>query len=457
MKILLIMPDAHMHKLRIGGFVCSLREAPLTLTMLAALIPDPDIEWELVDGSVSPIPIDRHADLVGISVITGNACRAYELADQYRRMRIPVVLGGVHVTVLPDEAAQHADALVMGLAERTWPRLVADFRQGRMAARYEEDDYGDHLVAGLPIPRRDLQRHSAYVMPNTLYATRGCKRTCDFCATLPVIPKYLRRPVADVVAELRAIPSRYVCFNDVSLVEDVEYSKELFAAMIPLRKRWGGLTTVEVAQHPDLLDLMQKSGCAYLLLGFESVNQSNMRGIYKGFNKTAAYRQVTDTLHHHGIAVQGCFVFGLDEDDTSVFANTVDQVMAMNLDIPRYSLYTPYPGTLLFKRLLAEKRILSFNWEDYDTMHVVIQPGRMTPQELYDGFKWAYRETFQIGKIARRVAGLDLTCLINGVGNLAYRVFVRRLYHDPRFAQPYSVSNPGAWTGNGSSLCSVKP
>ncbi|MEI7671653.1 MAG: hypothetical protein WCK00_06025, partial [Deltaproteobacteria bacterium] len=159
---------------------------------------------------------------------------------------------------------------------------------------------------------------------------------------------------------------------------------------------------------------------------------------------------VLEALHHHGIAVQGCFVFGLDEDDTSVFANTVDQVMAMNLDIPRYSLYTPYPGTLLFKRLLAEKRILSFNWEDYDTMHVVIQPGRMTPQELYDGFKWAYRETFQIGKIARRVAGLDLTCLINGVGNLAYRVFVRRLYHDPRFAQPYSVSNPGAWTGNGS-------
>jgi len=454
LKILLIMPDAHMHKLHVGRLVRSFREAPLTLTTLAGLVP-PELHADirLVDGSVEPVPLDTEADLVGISVITGCANPAYAIADHYRKRGIPVVLGGVHVTILPEEARPHADALVIGLAERTWPELLRDAAAGRLKDRYREDRFDDALVSGRPLPRRDLQRRGAYMMPNTVYATRGCKRACDFCATPPAIPAFIRRPVPDVIADIRSLRGRYLCFNDVSLIDDVDYAKELFTAMIPLRKRWGGLTTVEVANHPELLDLMRRSGCAYLLLGFESVNPNNMKTLHKGFNKTAAYRRVVDALHAHGIAVQGCFVFGLDEDDASVFADTVEQVMAMRVDIPRYSLYTPYPGTPLFSRLLAENRILSFNWDDYDTMHAVIQPARMSVQELYDGFRWAYRETFRLRRIARRVAGLELTCLVNAVGNLAYRIFVRRLYNDPRFATPYSVSRPGAWTGSGSSLC----
>ena len=200
---------------------------------------------------------------------------------------------------------------------------------------------------------------------------------------------------------------------------------------------------MEIARHPDLLDLMRKSGCVYLLLGFESVNQSNLLDIHKGFNKSRDYKIVMDALHSHGITVQGCFVFGLDEDDRSVFAETVQQILDLKIDIPRYSLYTPYPGTALFKRLVAENRILSFNWEDYDTMHVVIQPRQMTPQELYDGFKQAYRETFRMGHVFKRVAGLRLTSAVNFVGNMTYRIFVKRLYSEARFAQPYSMDNPG--------------
>jgi radical SAM superfamily enzyme YgiQ (UPF0313 family) len=188
---------------------------------------------------------------------------------------------------------------------------------------------------------------------------------------------------------------------------------------------------------------MAKSGCVYLLLGFESVYQSNLSGIHKGFNKSSEYKLVVDALHAHGITVQGCFVFGLDEDDRTVFADTVQQVLDLRIDIPRYSLYTPYPGTPLFKRLLAEKRMLSFNWEDYDTMHVVIQPMKMTPGELYDGFKWAYRETFRYRHVLRRVRRLNLTAGVNLVGNLTYRIFVRRLYNEARFAQPYSMHAPG--------------
>jgi radical SAM superfamily enzyme YgiQ (UPF0313 family) len=433
-----------MHKFRLGSHVRSMREAPLTLTTLAALLPhDPDLEWKIVDGSVDPIPLDETADLVGISLITGNAVRGYALADHYRSRGIPVVLGGVHVSILPGEALAHADSIVIGMAERAWPRLVADFRRGRMANVYRDPAPEGDVLPGVPTPRRDLLRRSGYMMPDSVHATRGCKRNCDFCAVPAVWPRYFKRPVADVVADVRSIRGRYICFNDVSLVDDPEYAKELFTALIPLNKKWGGLVTLDIAKQPGLLDLMTRSGCAYLLLGFESVNQSNLRDIHKGFNKAVDYKKIMDMMHDHGISVQGCFVFGLDEDDKSVFSDTVQQVMDLRVDIPRYSLYTPFPGTPLFKRLLGEKRILSFNWEDYDTMHVVIQPGKMTPSELFAGFKWAYRETFRLGHILKRIPGFRLSSVINMAGNLTYRTFVKRLDTEPRFAQPYSIDHPG--------------
>jgi radical SAM superfamily enzyme YgiQ (UPF0313 family) len=444
MRILLVMPDAHMHKLRIGRFVRSMREAPLTLTTLASLIPpDPDIDIKLVDGSIDRVPLDYPADLVGISVITGCAPAAYRLADHYRARGVPVVLGGVHVTILPGEAAPHADCLVLGRAEQSWPRLIADFRRGRLQPVYREPALEDDTLL-VPPPRQDLQRRSGYMVPNTIQATRGCKRTCDFC-TVPVVwPKYLKRPVGDVIRDIRQVKGRVIAFNDVSLVEDVDYATELFTAMIPLKKKWGGLVTADFMRHPGLVDLMRRSGCVYLLLGFESTDRASLSQIYKGFNKPVNYREIVNELHAHSISVQGCFVFGFDQDDRSVFRRTVDEVLDMKIDIPRYSLYTPYPGTLLFKRLMKEGRIISFNWNDYDTMHVVIRPAQMSPDELYDGFKWAYKETFRLRHILRRMGKPSLNTGINFVGNLAYRIFVKRLYHEPRFATPYSVHEPGS-------------
>ena len=321
-----------------------------------------------------------------------------------------------------------------------------------MARVYRDETPPSDCLEGVPLPRRDLIRKSGYMMPNSLHATRGCKRACDFC-TVPVVwPRYFKRPVDDVIRDIRSIPSRYICFNDVNLVDDLDYAKELFSAMVPLGKKWGGLATVEIARHSDLLELMRKSGCIYLLLGFESINQTGLRDIQKNFNKAVDYKMVMSVLHEYGITVQGCFVFGLDEDGPSVFRETVDQVLDLRMDIPRYSLYTPYPGTPLFKRMLRANRILSFNWEDYDTMHVVIQPTQMSPQELYDGFKWAYRETFRFRNVVSRIAGLRLTSLVNFFGNLTYMVFVKRLYTESRFATPYSILSPGrapvpsAWT-----------
>lgn len=444
-KILLVMPDASMHKLRVGSHVRSMREAPLTMTTLAALTPaHPDIELRLVDESVDRIPWDWPADLVAISVLTGTAMRAYAIADHFRGRGVPVVLGGVHATLLPEEAARFADSVVVGMGERTWPALIEDFRAGRLQPRYDAPPLEGDWVPSLPPPRRDLQRHSGYMMPNTVFATRGCKHVCDFCTVSAVWSRYQRRPVAEVVRDVRALGSRLFVFNDVSLLDDREYAKELLAALVPLRKRWGGLATTLVAQDAELVELLRASGCAYLLLGFESVDQAVLSEIYKGFNKDRLYEECVRTLHGIGVSVQGCFVFGFDHDDEGVFARTVERVNALRIDIPRYSLYTPYPGTRLFHRLLAEGRILSFDWSLYDTMHVVIRPAKMSPAALAEGFRWAYRETFRLRPSARRTLhpGRPLNSIVNFVGNLTYRRFVRRLDAARGFEMPYTAVYP---------------
>jgi radical SAM superfamily enzyme YgiQ (UPF0313 family) len=246
-----------------------------------------------------------------------------------------------------------------------------------------------------------------------------------------------------VIRDIRATRGTYIAFNDVSLVDDSDYAKELFTAMLPLKKKWGGLVTVDTLRDPALLELMAASGCVYLLFGFESCNPSVLSQIHKGFNKPVNYPELMRSMHDLGISVQGCFVFGFDHDDRSVFEATVERVNELKVDIPRYSLYTPYPGTELFKRLLSENRILSYNWDDYDTMHVVIRPSQMTPEELYAGFKWAYRETFNMRHVLKRMHGSAAHAAINFVGNLTYRIFVRRLYHDQRFATPYSLMATG--------------
>ncbi|MBP9749178.1 MAG: radical SAM protein [Candidatus Pacebacteria bacterium] len=438
-NVLLIMPDAHMHTVKFGPISKSLREAPLTLTTLAAMVDDSRYEVKIVDESVDSVPLDYPADLVGISVLTGTACRAYRFADYYREKGIPVVLGGPHVTILPGEAARHADSIVVGMAEQTWPILLDDFASGCMKSRYEDNDREKSVVlANVPKPRIDLQRRSGYVMPDTVQATRGCMHRCDFCSVSAVWPKFYRRPVADVVRDIKALPGSRIAINDVSLVDDVQYAKELFTAMIPLKKTWGGLATVQVAKDEELLDLMHASGCRYLLIGFESFNQESLKKIRKGFNHIDQYAEIMQLLHDRGISVQGTMVFGFDEDTTDVFGETVERVQELKIDIPRYSIYTPYPGTPLYDRMMQEGRIISHNWEDYDTMHVVFEPASMSVDELYNGFKWAYEETFRLGRIARRIGPtITFNSVINFMGNLTYKLFVHRLYNDKRYSVPH--------------------
>lgn len=427
MRILLLMPDARIHRLSLGSVSLSFREAPLTLTTLAALVPaELGAEIRVVDESIESIPFDEAFDLVGISCLTGTALRAYELADHFRGSGALVILGGVHVTLLPEEAAEHADAIVIGDAEDTWPQAVRDAVAGELKPVYRGEPT---TLADLPLPRRDLQKRGAYAMPQTVFATRGCRGTCDFCTVPALRAGWRTRPVHDVIDEVRQLPGRRFVFNDVSLTEDRDYALELFSGLVPLRKKWGGLSTVRIADDPEMLDVMKRSGCVYLLVGFESVANLGLRSMGKTFSDADRYPTVVAELHDRGIIVQGCFIFGLDSDTHDVFAETVDRVNELKIDIPRYAIYTPYPGTRAFDRLKAEGRILHEHWAHYDTQHVVFRPAQMSARELDAGFVDAYRRTFGMGSVLRRTCG-SRRFPITFIGNLAYRIYIHRLQQE---------------------------
>ncbi len=434
------MPDARIHRLKLGRLCVSFREAPLTLTTLAALVPDElGAEVTIVDESIDAVPHDAPVDIVGISCLTGTAQRAYRLADAFRSRGVKVVLGGVHVSLLPGEAAAHADAIVTGFAEQAWPQLLRDFVRGALEPEYHGDS---PELTGLPHPRRDLQRRSGYMVPDTVLATRGCKGACDFCS-VPAVPYgWQTRPVCEVVDEVRRIPAKRIVFSDVSLAEDPEYARELFTAMIPLRKQWGGLITTRAARDHALLDLMARSGCRYLLLGFESLDDACLRQMHKGFNKMETYREIVMGLHERRITVQGCFIFGMDNDTTAVFDRTVAAVNDLKIDIPRFAVYTPYPGTGAFVRLEREGRLLHRDWRFYDTQHVVFRPARMTVEQLEDGFRRAYREAFRLKSIVRRLSESPRFAIAL-VGNLAYRCYIQRLQAE-RECSAVSAGGPAA-------------
>ncbi len=437
MRLLLVLPNSHMHVLRVGSFVRSMREAPLTLAALAALVPEGlDVEVTAIDGTVSEVPLDGDFDVVGISIMTGTAMQGYAIAEAYRSRGAHVVLGGVHASICPEEASSHADTVIVGMAERSWPAFLRDYVSGSPRAVYEEVDDAACL-SRIPSPRIDLIPRARYNTPSTVNATRGCRGACRFCTVPRMWRGYHKRPIGEVVRDVSLSPGKLLAFNDVNLTEDREYAMELFDAIAPMKRVWGGLGRVEVADDLELLASMRRSGCRYLLVGLESVSQIALRGMGKSRNCAGRYAERVARFHEHGIAVQGCFIFGLDEDDETVFDRTVEWVDDLKIDISRYAICTPFPGTPLFEEMDAAGRILTRDWTAYDTMHVVYEPRRMSPERLFAGFKHACRETFTLERILRRMQGGPMQSLIGLVGGLTYRRFVRRLQRDARFATPY--------------------
>jgi len=427
-RIVLISPRGPLYRNRTGIWKKSLRYAPLTLTTLAALVPEElDAEVVVVDEGIHDIDWDVEADIVGISAITGTAPRSYELADHFRRRGVPVVLGGVHPTLVPNEAARHADSVVVGYAEETWPQLLRDhFLGDRMKKMYVQGH--DLSLAGRPFPKREMFPGAKFVTTHTIEATRGCIHGCEFCVVPSAWGRPLQKPVSEVVADIRQMGARRLIFLDLNLIADLQYAKELFEALIPLNIKWGGLATTTFAWDEELMDLAARSGCRGILIGFESLSRESLVETRKVFNTRRDYHDIIGRIHERGIAIMGCFVFGFDHDTTETFDATVDFVIEARIDLPRYAILTPFPGTPLFRRLESEGRIISQDWTYYDGQHVNFVPERMTPEELLHGTERAWKRTYGYRSIARRLLGARNQLSVAIPANLGYRFYANRLH-----------------------------
>jgi radical SAM superfamily enzyme YgiQ (UPF0313 family) len=382
------------------------RPAHLPLPMLAlpavAACTPPQHEVGIVDERLERIDSGTAPDVVGITVDTTLAPRAYELARRFREAGSFVVLGGPHVSTLPEEGLRHADAVVVGDAEDTWPRLLEDLAADR-ARRLYQSAYPD--LAGLQPARLDLLPQGAYPALDVTHATRGCPNRCEFCCVPRVGGRrYRRRPVPEVIHEIERHQGLMTLFWDDNLTADPVYARQLFAALAPLGRRWLGQAAVPFACDRDLVRAAAASGCVGLFLGVESFSAETLRDAGKGFNRIERYREAVSNLHDHGIAIDAGIIFGFDRDDPGVFARTLAAVEELRFDVANFNLLTPYPGTPLFDRYGAEGRLLTEDWSRFQPyLDVVFQPAQMTRDELLRGFRETWRRYYRTGPILSRI------------------------------------------------------
>lgn len=388
-----------------------------------------DVETRIIDENVQPIDFDTDADLIGISFMTFNAPRAYEIAARFRERGKTVIAGGYHPTFLPEEAIQHADAVCVGEAEYNVPRMIEDFRAGRLQLFYRSDLVD---LADLRVPDRELLPRRRYLTPNVLQATRGCPYRCKFCSIAAFHRYRIRtRPVEAVIDELRTL-GRHVVFMDDNIVGDREYALQLFENMIPLRKRWFSQCGIHIADDPELLQVAVRSGCGGLFVGLESLSQRTLSQWTKGPNRSGEYVRQIRRLHDSGIAVYAGFVFGADEDTADVFRQTLDFLTEADVDALQATRLTPFPGTPLFREMDRAGRILDRDWSHYDFAHVVYEPLQMSREDLDLGVAWISRQFYSRRRVARRLqrelAYLPPSSILRGSGplNLGYRVRLSR-------------------------------
>jgi len=385
-KIVLISPTST----RPGLISKFFRFPPLNLALLAALAPE--YNYKIIDENIDEVDLEseevKEADLIGLTVMTAQAPRAYELADKFRKMGKTVVMGGMHVSAMPEEAIRHCDAVVVGEAEEVWPKLLRDWERGKLKKIYKSKELPD--LSGLPIPRRELLKRKNYIVPNTLQVSRGCPFNCSFCAVSRFFGKRYRfRPVKEVIKEIEKM-----------------------------------IETDKKPENEELLELAAESGCKFLFVGFESVDQSSIDEAGKKVNKPEMYAKAIELFHKYGIAILGAFVFGFDCEDKNIFKRTVDFAKHIRLDLAQFTVLTPLPGTRLMRKLKEEGRIIEKNWARYDFGTPVFKPLRMSVEELIKGEEWAWQEFYSWSSILRRLPPLSdwSRLLIYGISNIAYRI-----------------------------------
>lgn len=384
MRILLINANMHHRHNLTSQLLYKLNSNPiLVLQQLAAATPAQH-QVRLIDDRYDNPMIKDPIDLVGISTVTPSAPRAYEIADAWRQRGVPVVLGGIHPSAVPEEAKQHADAVVVGEAERTWPQLLHDIQQKQLQPFYYPDPRVD--PKDIPSPNRALLRVKPLM--SAVAPSRGCPYHCSFCTLTHLHGnKYRPRPVENVVEEIKQTDRKFLVFlHDASLTISPEYGKALMKAMIPLKRKfiaYGSAPTL--AKDKELLKLSEQAGCIIWCIGFESICQDSLKAdANKGYT-VKNYEKLVRDIKKHNMNVFGSFVFGFDHDTPDIFDKTLQAAFDYGIDAAEFNVLTPFPITRLFKQMDADGRILTRDWEKYDLHHVVFQPKHMTPEELYDG------------------------------------------------------------------------
>lgn len=397
MKVTFIRPN--IGRLLDGPYVDEGRMEPLTLGVLAAYTPR-DVDCALHDDRMEDIPFDEPTDLAAITVEIYNARRAYEIAAEYRQRGVPVVMGGFHPTLVPDECAAHADAIVMGDAETIWPRVVEDARSGSLQPRYTG-------TTGHPQPhgvqtRRDLFDGKGYLPVTLVQYGRGCRFACSFCAISTFFERrQCVRPIRDVVAEIEAQDRKFLFFVDDNFVSDHERAKALMRELIPLNIRWVSQGSIDMTDDPELMDLIEASGCQGFVIGFESVQQDTVKGMRKACNLSRTFRgwdryaRQVEILRKHHLQTWAAFTLGHDTDTVDSVLETARFAEENRFCFAAFNILMPYPGTPLFRQLEEEKRLLwGGKWwlhPDYRFNSAAFVPKRMSPDELTDAV-WQCRK-----------------------------------------------------------------
>ncbi len=426
MKILLVMP----HPSKKRSIFSRFNYPSLTLQQVAAITP-PEHDVEIVDERYESINFDKKYDLVGISCLTYNSIRGYEIAAIFRKQRIPVIFGGYHASLMPDEVKQHADSIVIGEAELTWPQLLRDFEKGELKPLYK----ADRLVNPEEIPpaRHDIGIYTPFT--EAIQASRGCPTGCEFCAMNIVEGRVFRgRPVDVVVEEMKTIKAKRIFFADASLTINPKYSKQLFKSMKEVNKKFdcfGNINTL--ARDDEFLQLACEAGVVKWYLGVESISQANIDQAGKGTNKVDNYAKAIQKIKDHNMQVTGFFIFGLDHDTLDIFDHTLQAIFDWGLDEASFSIITPYPGTRLFERLEKEGRIISNDWSRYEEGKINIKPKLMTEKELLDGTRRISLEFFSMKNCIKRSFSNNLNP-VNITMRLLTNISVRSFYRNEKFS-----------------------
>jgi len=396
----------------------------MTMPYLAAFVDERHYEMTLVDEYCQQIPYSASYDLVAITVNTPNAPHCYDISTLFRKSGVKVVMGGPHATLLPAEVGEHCDYLLIGEAEETWPKFLDDFRIGTPETTYAPD--APPNLVNLPAPRWDLLKRRR-TMKGAVFATRGCPYHCRYCNLKQIYHDSFRtRPVKDVVAEVRSMPSRFFVFWDDHLFADREFAKNLLRELIPLKKRWAAQVTLRSCADEELLRLSKTAGCLYLFVGLESFSEKSLDDADKAINRISDYAPIIHSIHRHGIMVQAGIVFGFDGDTPDVFDTTLDACEKLGIDGATVSILTPFPRTPFHERFFAEGRLMTGDWSKYDgKTAVTFEPRNMSVEELWQGYNRFRRRFYSLGSFIRRMQVSRTNVPVNFIINLGYRLSIR--------------------------------